>query len=97
MLNAVVIIYQRSVDIPSSIYHSWLYQSLIGERFKLRFNKATDIDNSAVQFDLDFFKDKFWQNNFDQPFPIVTDNFEKETSQLKRDTDSMRQAASSSV
>jgi len=40
-LSGTVVIVQKSLDLPQALHHSWFYQPLISENYKLRNNKAT--------------------------------------------------------
>lgn len=87
-LNAVVIVTQRSLDVPTSLHHSSQYQALVAEHFSLKQNKATLQDKTYY---LDPMKDAFWKTNMWNDFPTVTENIDREIVAWKKDFEAMSQ------
>ena len=69
-----------------SLHHSWLYQPLIAEEYKLRYNKAV---KGEELHDLDVRKDEFWQRNINKEFPAVAEDNGKTVIQWKKEYDAI--------
>lgn len=88
----VLVILDRNIDLASMFAHSWIYQSLVFDVFKLSRNTITiPTKNEAGQMvqkkmDIDP-KDFFWSKNAYLPFPDAVENVEAELAAYKADAE----------
>ncbi|CAH00975.1 syntaxin-binding protein [Kluyveromyces lactis] len=88
----VLVIVDRNIDIASMFAHSWIYQCLVFDVFKLSRNTitmpTTNEQNEEVikKMDIDP-KDFFWIANSHLPFPDAVENVETELSNYKKDAE----------
>ncbi|KAH3667966.1 hypothetical protein OGAPHI_001720 [Ogataea philodendri] len=81
----VLILLDRNIDLASMFAHSWIYQCMVSDVFKLDRNtieirKTLPGDKTEVKrLDIDP-KDFFWNKNASLPFPDAVENVEKELS-----------------
>jgi len=83
----VLILLDRNIDLAAMFAHSWIYQCLVADVFKLERNTITlEIEEngkkSKKQYDLDP-KDFFWSSNSQLPFPDAVDNADTELKNYK--------------
>ncbi|CUS22124.1 LAQU0S04e08746g1_1 [Lachancea quebecensis] len=77
----VLIILDRNIDLASMFAHSWIYQSLVFDVFKLARNtitiptKDSEGHEIAKKMDIDP-RDFFWSENAHLPFPDAVENVE---------------------
>ncbi|ODV80524.1 Sec1-like protein [Suhomyces tanzawaensis NRRL Y-17324] len=91
----VLVLLDRNIDLASMFSHSWIYQCMISDVFKLERNtiKLTKIPKDAgpnaqptvKNYDIDP-KDFFWNKYSQLPFPDVVENADIELNQYKKDT-----------
>lgn len=83
----VLVLLDRNLDLAAMFAHSWIYQCLVADVFKLERNTITleteeNGKKSKKQYDLDP-KDFFWSNNSQLPFPDAVDNADTELKNYK--------------
>lgn len=83
----VLVLLDRNLDLAAMFAHSWIYQCLVADVFKLERNTITlEVEEngktSKKQYDLDP-KDFFWANNSQLPFPDAVDNADTELKNYK--------------
>ncbi|CDR44112.1 CYFA0S13e03664g1_1 [Cyberlindnera fabianii] len=83
----VLILLDRNIDLAAMFSHSWIYQCLVADVFKLERNTITieEEENGKPvkkQYDLDP-KDFFWAKNSQLPFPDAVDNADNELNAYK--------------
>jgi hypothetical protein len=83
----VLILLDRNVDLAAMFAHSWIYQCLVADVFKLNRNTITiqtEENGQKVEkkYDLDP-KDFFWTQNAQLPFPDAVDNADNELKNYK--------------
>lgn len=83
----VLILLDRNIDMAAMFSHSWIYQCLVADVFKLERNtikieKIEDNKKTKQQYDLDP-KDWFWEQNAQLPFPDAVDNADNELKNYK--------------
>lgn len=77
----LLIIVDRSLDVPVMLHHTWTYQALAHDTLGMKLNrvKVNAKDASGAPrprtFDLDK-SDEFWRNNARLPFPMVAEAVE---------------------
>lgn len=89
----VLVLLDRNIDMASMFSHSWIYQCMVSDVFKLRRNGITIRkykDNSTVpeekSYDVDP-RDFFWNKNSQLPFPDVVENADIELNNYKREAE----------
>lgn len=89
----VLILLDRNIDMASMFSHSWIYQCMVSDVFKLRRNGITIRkykDSSSVpeekSYDVDP-RDFFWNKNSQLPFPDVVENADMELNNYKREAE----------
>lgn len=95
--KSVLILLDRNVNLTSMFAHSWIYQCMVADVFKLERNTikiekkqsdSTDNSNEAKtevkKFDIEP-KDFFWNQNASLPFPDAVENVEKELNKYTND------------
>ncbi|CUM63187.1 uncharacterized protein PRCAT00000756001 [Priceomyces carsonii] len=87
----VLILLDRNVDLASMFAHSWIYQCMVGDVFKLKRNtiqiqKYSESDSKPVNksYDIDP-KDFFWNKYSQLPFPDAVENADTELNSYKKD------------
>lgn len=98
-LNSIVLVIHRDFDVGTALHHSWTYEGLVQEVYKVTNNKATHLskckfempDAANTQYDLDFGKDFFWQQNLAKEYQEVAEAISKEIADWKREYDSFTQ------
>ncbi|KAH3678969.1 hypothetical protein WICMUC_001337 [Wickerhamomyces mucosus] len=83
----VLILLDRDIDLAAMFAHSWIYQCLVADVFKLERNTITieseeNGKKTKKQYDLDP-KDFFWNSNAQLPFPDAVDNADTELKNYK--------------
>ncbi|CCH41634.1 Syntaxin-binding protein 2 [Wickerhamomyces ciferrii] len=83
----VLVLLDRNLDLAAMFAHSWIYQCLVADVFKLERNTITleteeNGKKSKKQYDLDP-KDFFWNKNSQLPFPDAVDNADTELKNYK--------------
>jgi hypothetical protein len=83
----VLILLDRNIDLAAMFAHSWIYQCLVADVFKLEGNTITletekDGKKVKTQYDLEP-KDFFWNQNAQLPFPDAVDNADNELKNYK--------------
>eukprot|EP00116_Pleurobrachia_bachei_P005693 sb/3465955/ len=69
----LLVILDRSLDICSTLHHTWTYQALIHDLYKLYLNRCqVTVEGRNKNYDLTA-DDAFWQKNKGKPFPEVAD------------------------
>ncbi|EGV62960.1 Vesicle trafficking between the ER and Golgi [Yamadazyma tenuis] len=79
--RSVLVLLDRSVDLSSMFSHSWIYQCMISDVFRL---KRNTVRVDGKDYDLDP-KDFFWNKNAQLPFPDVVENANVELESYKHD------------
>ncbi|SMN22779.1 similar to Saccharomyces cerevisiae YDR189W SLY1 Hydrophilic protein involved in vesicle trafficking between the ER and Golgi [Maudiozyma saulgeensis] len=89
--RSVLILLDRQIDFACMFCHSWIYQCMVFDIFKLSKNTITvqtiDKDTQLAQekrYDLDP-HDFFWSQNSHLPFPEAAENVENELTKYKED------------
>lgn len=91
--KAVLILLDRNVNLTSMFAHSWIYQCMVADVFKLERNTIKIEKNSGSngsekvevkKFDIEP-KDFFWNQNASLPFPDAVENVEKELNKYTSD------------
>ncbi|ODV61596.1 syntaxin-binding protein [Ascoidea rubescens DSM 1968] len=88
--RSVLILLDRNFDLASMFAHSWIYQCMVFDIFKLERNTITitksDEKNTdkiiTTKYDIDS-SDFFWNSNSQIPFPDAVENVEKELNNYK--------------
>ncbi|CDK27764.1 unnamed protein product [Kuraishia capsulata CBS 1993] len=83
----VLILLDRNIDLASMFAHSWIYQCMVSDVFRLHRNTITITggqDDSTKKYDIDP-RDFFWFKNAQLPFPDAVENVEKELAKYKQD------------
>lgn len=85
--RSVLILLDRNVDLAAMFSHSWIYQCLVADVFKLERNTITieseeDGKKKVQRHDIEP-KDFFWANNAQLPFPDAVDNADTELKNYK--------------
>ncbi|KAG0676877.1 Vesicle trafficking between the ER and Golgi [Kluyveromyces marxianus] len=88
----VLVLVDRNIDIASMFAHSWIYQCLVFDIFKLSRNTitmtTTNEQNEDVTKKMDIDPhDFFWTANSHLPFPDAVENVETELSNYKREAE----------
>lgn len=83
----VLILLDRNVDLAAMFAHSWIYQCLVADVFKLERNTITintEENGKKIEkkYDLDP-NDFFWNKNAQLPFPDAVDNADVELKNYK--------------
>ena len=91
--RCVLIILDRDIDFASMFSHSWIYQCMVFDVFKLSKNiitiPSTDKATGTItnkKYDLDP-NDFFWNNNSHLPFPEAAENVENALTKYKEDAE----------
>lgn len=84
-----LVILDRSIDLSAMLSHSWIYQCMVSDVFKLKRNtiklvKFDDEKQTTKNYDIDP-KDFFWLKNSALPFPDVVENADIELNAYKKD------------
>lgn len=84
----VLVILDRNIDLASMFAHSWIYQCLVFDVFKLTRNTITipskGEDGQEIQKKMDIDpKDFFWNANAHLPFPDAVENVEAALADYK--------------
>ena len=89
--RSVLILLDREIDFACMFCHSWIYQCMVFDIFKLKKNTITidtiDKETQQVQekrYDIDP-HDFFWSQNSHLPFPEAAENVENELTKYKED------------
>ncbi|SCU81777.1 LADA_0C01002g1_1 [Lachancea dasiensis] len=88
----VLIILDRNIDLASMFSHSWIYQNLVFDVFKLARNtitipsKTKEGEEIEKKMDIDP-KDFFWSANSHLPFPDAVENVEAALANYKTDAE----------
>jgi len=89
--RSVLILLDRQIDFACMFCHSWIYQCMVFDIFKLSKNTITveTIDKETQlpqekRYDLDP-HDFFWSQNSHLPFPEAAENVENELNKYKED------------
>ncbi|KAL3241613.1 syntaxin-binding protein [Nakaseomyces bracarensis] len=86
--RSVLIILDRNIDYSSMFSHSWIYQCMVFDIFKLRRNTisipAESEDAKAKQYDIEP-HDFFWNQNSHLPFPEAAENVESALDKYKQE------------
>lgn len=88
--KSVLILLDRNINLTSMFAHSWIYQCMVSDVFKLERNtikieKKLDNDKKEIKkFDIEP-KDFFWNSNSSLPFPDAVENVEKELIKYTND------------
>lgn len=88
----VLVILDRNIDLASMFSHSWIYQCLVFDVFKLSRNTITiqvkDEEGKESQKKLDIEpKDFFWAGNAHLPFPDAVENVENALAEYKTEAE----------
>lgn len=89
----VLVIVDRNVDIVPMLSHSWTYQSLVHDVFKMHLNRITielpSEDGNSTKgkrsYDLTA-NDFFWAKNASLPFPVVAEDIDAQLTKYKEDS-----------
>ncbi|AMD21123.1 HEL158Cp [Eremothecium sinecaudum] len=84
----LLLILDRNIDLPTMLAHSWIYQCLVFDVFKLSRNTisvpSTDSQGQVTYKKMDIEpKDFFWNSNAHLPFPDAVENVESALSEYK--------------
>ncbi|SCU89474.1 LAME_0E03730g1_1 [Lachancea meyersii CBS 8951] len=88
----VLVILDRNIDLASMFAHSWIYQSLVFDVFKLARNtitiptKTKEGQETEKKMDIDP-KDFFWSANSHLPFPDAVENVEAALATYKTEAE----------
>ncbi len=83
--KSVLILLDRNIDLASMFAHSWIYQCMVKDVFKLERNtiqietKSDNGETSLKRYDIDP-HDFFWNENASLPFPDAVEHVEAELS-----------------
>ena len=83
--KSVLLLLDRNIDLASMFAHSWIYQCMVNDVFKLERNtiqietKDDKGENSLKRYDIDP-HDFFWNENASLPFPDAVEHVEAELS-----------------
>ncbi|ODV71926.1 syntaxin-binding protein [Cyberlindnera jadinii NRRL Y-1542] len=93
----VLILFDRNIDLAAMFSHSWIYQCLVADVFKLESNTITietekDGKKTKTQYDLEP-KDFFWNANAQLPFPDAVDNADTELKNYKEKAEELTRGA----
>ncbi len=83
--KSVLILLDRNIDLASMFAHSWIYQCMVNDVFKLERNtiqietKSDNGETSLKRYDIDP-HDFFWNENASLPFPDAVEHVEAELS-----------------
>lgn len=92
--NFVLILLDRNVNLTSMFSHSWIYQCMVNDVFKLERNtikieKVIKDSNGNEKMEMKKFdiepKDFFWEQNAALPFPNAVENVESELNSYTED------------
>lgn len=85
--NSVLILLDRNFNLSSMFSHSWIYQCMVSDVFKLERNTITvnQGNENEVKFDIEP-KDFFWNKNSSLPFPDAVENVEIELNKYTEDS-----------
>lgn len=92
--KAVLILLDRNVNLTAMFSHSWIYQCMVSDVFKLERNtiqieKITKDTNNNEKVEIKKFdiepKDFFWNKNASLPFPDAVENVEMELNKYTED------------
>lgn len=88
--RSVLVILDRNVDLSSMFAHSWIYQCMVSDAFKLERN-TIEIDGrdkdgkpTLKRYDIDP-NDFFWKDNSSLPFPDAVEHVEAELAQYTKE------------
>ncbi|KAG0677473.1 Vesicle trafficking between the ER and Golgi [Pichia californica] len=90
--KSVLILLDRNINLTSMFAHSWIYQCMVSDVFKLERNtikieKKENLNDDKFEikkFDIEP-KDFFWNLNSSLPFPDAVENVEKELNKYTND------------
>lgn len=94
--SSVLILLDRNINLTSMFSHSWIYQCMVSDIFKLERNTIIieklikDTTNSGEKIETKKFdiepKDFFWNKNASLPFPDAVENVETELNNYTNDS-----------
>jgi len=88
--KSVLVLLDRNIDLSTMFSHSWIYQCMVSDVFKLNKNtiEITEGEGENIKtkkFDIDP-KDFFWNRNASLPFPDAVENVELELNNYTNDS-----------
>lgn len=92
--RSVLILLDRNFDLAAMFAHSWIYQCLVSDIFKLQRNTITieshdsHGETSKEHFDIDP-KDYFWSKNALALFPDAADDVDLELTKYKQEAENL--------
>jgi len=91
----VLVILDRSVDLPVMLHHPWTYQAIVADTLETRLNHITiETEKQGKMtkktFDVDS-SDPFWAENASRIFPEAIAEVDTLTKQYKKDMEEMNQ------
>lgn len=87
----VLILYDRNLDLPTCLTHSWNYQSLVHDLLGISRNQVKVEENGVLKtYDLDGRRDTFWDGLRSAPFNQVAEAIQNELEEVKRAEDEVR-------
>lgn len=105
----LMVLLDRSIDLPVMLHHSWTYQALAHDSLELRLNRVTVPAQTQVHpvpsdmnasngkpriYDLDK-SDKFWAVNAGLPFPMVAEAVEAALQEYQKEVAVINRSAKS--
>eukprot|EP00123_Amoebidium_parasiticum_P009040 comp19184_c0_seq1/m.21889 comp19184_c0_seq1/g.21889 ORF comp19184_c0_seq1/g.21889 comp19184_c0_seq1/m.21889 type:complete len:621 (-) comp19184_c0_seq1:329-2191(-) len=89
----VLIILDRTVDLPTLLHHTWTYQALVHDLLDMKSNRVS-VQQKAEEgrpgklrtYDIDSTRDQFWQKHRGSPFPVIPSEVELELNKYKEET-----------
>jgi len=96
----MLIILDRSLDLPVMLHHTWTYQALTHDLLQMKLNRVTinvkegneNFASGRRTFDLDK-SDTFWKHNAGFPFPKVAEAVENSLNEYKKEVEDINRQA----
>eukprot|EP00183_Erythrolobus_madagascarensis_P007250 CAMPEP_0185846406 /NCGR_PEP_ID=MMETSP1354-20130828/2054_1 /TAXON_ID=708628 /ORGANISM="Erythrolobus madagascarensis, Strain CCMP3276" /LENGTH=695 /DNA_ID=CAMNT_0028546535 /DNA_START=40 /DNA_END=2127 /DNA_ORIENTATION=+ len=91
------VIFDRTLDLPVMLHHTWTYQALAHDLLTLALNrvslKPTEQHAQTRTYDLDVKGDSFWAANAGRPFPQVAEAVEAALAAYRKDVEAVNAQA----
>lgn len=94
----LLVLLDRTIDLPVMLHHTWTYQALAHDSLDLQLNRVTVSvrDPAGAErprvFDLDK-ADEFWSTNAGLPFPMVAEAVETALQDYKKEVSDLNRSA----
>ena len=86
----VLLVFDRHLDVPSCLAHTWTYRSMLHDVLGMRLNRVElqegEEGGGPKTYELDT-RDQFWHENAGQPYPVVADRASEQLEAYKQQKD----------